>query len=216
MSLAACGGDDGGTVTAIDAAVSIDAPNTDIDAPQATCTVPTAITEGAVEGTGGNSVVLKTMDSMGAPVYVWDWVPRMHDPSNPLVDYFRLVYPFPATMVGAARNLVDACTSNSDYCLLLNGDATITNGMIMETQLFFPDEGTMTITEAGDVNGGRFKATITGAKFNHYACDASGQCNLVEDGCSVTVANLSVDIAVTAPAAKLGSAVTLVPRRFHR
>ena len=204
LSIAACGGDDG--VTPIDAK-RIDSGGGGIDAAAPSCTVPTSITEGAVEGAAGNSAVLKSMNSMGALKYVWNWIPTMHDASNPKVDFFQLVYPFPATMLNTPRNLVDACTSNADYCWVLSGDSEIVDGMIVETQTFFPDTGTITITEAGDVGGGRFQATITGAQFNHYDCPAGGQCMLVEDGCNVTVASLTVDIAVTAPSTKAGSFV---------
>ncbi len=211
LSIAACGGDDGGNPSVIDARRVDSGGGIDTSAPS--CTVPTAITEGVVEGAAGNSAVLKSMNSMGALKYVWNWIPTEHDASNPKVDFFQLVYPFPATMLNTPRNLVDACTSNADYCWVLSGDSEIVDGMIVETQTFFPDTGTITITEAGDVGGGRFQATITGAQFNHYDCSGSS-CMLVEDGCTVTVASLTVDVAVTAPSAKVGASMLLQSPEF--
>lgn len=201
---AACGGGK----SDIDAQLSRTDARNQIDAPvvPAGCDLETTINEPPnPDPTAGNTAVLRTQDSMSNEIILWNYVVTG---TGANADLFQFVVPFdaaapnvPAADFNTPLDLVNACTSSVDYCLVGLGDFDFNAGM--EDQFFYPNTGQLTITAAGDV-GGNFTVEMTDSRFDRYT-DAGG--DIVDENgdgtpdCSGTVSAFApVTIPITAPA----------------
>jgi len=167
------------------------------DAMQQGCTLEANIAD-ALDPTPdtGNTAVIRGMDGAAPPnlLFIWNFVVAGTG-ANP--DLFQFVMPRPA--VAADLNtplaLIDACTASVDYCMVGLGDIDAQGN---EAQFFYPNTGTVTITEAQDAVGGNFTVAMTASRFDHY--DAPGGA-MSTDGCNGTVAGFAATtISVIDPA----------------
>jgi hypothetical protein len=91
-------------------------------------------------------------------------------------------------------DLVDACTEGAPHCWLVDTD--VTGAPAVPAQRLYADEGTLTVHELG-TSGGRFRATIAGAKFFHYIAGTNGFTPAGDYAvCTTTIDTLSVDLPI--------------------
>jgi hypothetical protein len=196
---AACGGgkkDVDAQLTRADARPQVDSPII-----PASCTVETTVTEAPnPDPTAGNTAVLRVQSNDTPPVEEFEWNYVVVG-TGTLPDFFVFLVPFdaarpvgqqvPAADFNADLPLIDACTANADYCMFLLSDYDNATGM--ETQFFWPNTGTIKITNANDVGVGTgdFTVEMTAARFDEYDAASGEQIDSDGDGtsdCNGTVA----------------------------
>jgi hypothetical protein len=116
-----------------------------------------------------------------AGLFLWNWVVVGSGASADLFQ-FTMPRPAPAADLNVALPLVAACTPEADYCFVGLSDFNFDTGE--QTQFFWPNTGTLTISAAEDRVGGDFTVTMTAARFDEYDAATGMQIDANGDGIS--------------------------------
>ncbi len=116
----------------------------------------------------------------------------------PMADEFlQFTVDTPVT-IGATLDLAQGCTQASKFCWVMLGNFTVDGMMnVNGGDFFFARAGTVKVTEAGPA-GGKFKATVSGVRFDHFIRNANNQLVPANDTCKTTLADTSIDAVVMA------------------
>ncbi len=132
----------------------------------------------AAPPTDGTDSAAFSTDPTSGPTVQWQWG-QAGTGVNPDLVLLFLPRPIPAGDQGALE-LVQACTSSTDYCMEMLTDVDDQGNFL---QLLYPDTGTLTVAVngAGGEVGDTLTLTMTAALFNHYDADTGMP---IDDGCS--------------------------------
>lgn len=195
--LVACGGDDGGTVT------PIDAPGGNIDAAPVTCTVSTnsfgdkgALTGAATFASNAQMPAIYRIAVQGRL--------EAQDPTDVLfIDFFTGYEPFgtmqaPTAVVPGTYQLTGA---QLDYetcgvCVTMGTNAT----MAGYDDDYMVTGGTVTVTAVGDAVGETLTLSVSNLQMQHVNIDPqSGATTSANDGCTTSISGATFTGMVMAP-----------------
>jgi hypothetical protein len=208
LSLAACGGDDGGSnvTPTIDAAGGIDAAS-NIDAAPAACTVSTTSfgDKGALTGSATLDVGTATADPKD-DILEFDALLETTQPADAIAVILyagygaftdaqgmpKAVTPGTYPLTGDETNF-----ATCGVCVLLATNATSTG----YDDDYMATGGTVTITQAGTAVGGTLTGTLTNVQFHHVDIDQStGDTTQSADTCTTSLTNGTFTGTLAAPA----------------
>ena len=191
LSLIACGGDDGDSVTP-----QIDAPAADIDAAPIACTISTSSfgDKGALTGTAifapDNGVDTTDMGAID-DVLTFVALRETGEPADAVqVDLYAGYGVFPGAITQGTYTLsgdeLDFATCGA--CVRIFTNVTAAGA---DDGIYMPTGGTLTVTTAGTAVGGTLTGSISNLTFHHVELDQDGNTTPAADAatCTSTMSN---------------------------
>lgn len=194
-SLAACGGDDGGTVSAIDAR-RIDGAGGP-DAAGGGCDLMGSATINPITGAMPRFRA-GTMNPAIHSVTMGFGLGSEMPPDALFIEFYNNYAPFGTAMapgqftpMAYTLDSVQADYATCGICLIMS--ANFDSGTSMGTQDYMPTGGTVTITTLQDQVGGQLDISLANVVMQHVTIDSSsGATTPAADGCTFTIASAQV------------------------
>ncbi len=194
-SLAACGGDDGGNVTPLDAAGSIDAP--------VVCTVSTGSFGDAGALTGAATFAASTMNPALYRIAVQGALETAQPTDVLFVDFYTGYTPF-GTQAAPTAVLPGTYQLTGEQLDFETCGVCVTLGTNATADAYEDDYmvtgGTVVVAAVGDAVGETLTLTLSNLELEHVTIDPqSGATSSVGDGCGTPIANATFTGMVMAP-----------------
>ncbi|MBK7078053.1 MAG: hypothetical protein IPH44_37885 [Myxococcales bacterium] len=210
-SLAACGGDDGGTVTQIDAR-RIDATGGDIDAAAAGCQIssPNFMNLTTTMATFRRRPQSSMMPNPNVYYLGWGALLEMGTPSDALIiELWPGFGGIPAGELAPGTyqlNGDNGSLANCGACVYMMSNYDTGSGM--GDQDYMPTAGTLTINTVNPTVPGTIDLTLTGVMMQHVDIDAMGVTTPAADAATCTTQfSAQISGTVAAPAKMAAEAV---------